>query len=133
MTHTTIQFEIQLLQMNVEIESIHKRGQFVHYAIGFINGVRHKWDAFGSCFCGQLREPQYDLKFISISSDQNTISFGPEKHVFTPKTIFTRKRVCAICSLKSACGKEPWDETLFPCMPAARIDKRNGFFKTKKA
>lgn len=132
MTHTTKEFELQLLQMNVEIESIHKRGQFVHYAIGFIDGVRYKWDAFGSCFFGLKRKPEYDVKFIVIANDQSHIMYGNEKHIFKKSTFFTRILVCSKCSLKDICGKEPYVHILFPCMPDSRFDKKNGYYKLKK-
>lgn len=125
MKHTTAEFEKALIQMGVDIDSITKSQNHVIKVIGYIHGELFKWDALGSCFRGHVRVPEYDIRFMDISSDNRTVTVAGEIHYKVRRRFWHPNFICKKCSLQKDCNNT---EKLFVCCN----DQFDGFFKLIK-
>ncbi len=122
MKHSTAEFEKALIQMGVDIDSITKAQNHVIKVLGHIHGELFKWDALGSCFSGHVRVPEYDIRFVDISSDNRTVTVAGTIHYKVRRRFWHPSFICKKCSLRKDCNNT---EKLYVCC----TDQFDGFFK----
>lgn len=125
MEHTINEFETALDALKVNIISIAKdEKNKVRKVFGYIDDKLFNWDAAGTCFSGQIRMPQYDIPFVTISADGKTVNVGSQTHQLKRHYWWNRSFICKKCSLNELCFRDSEDIYLKLCS-----EKTDGYFK----